>query len=209
MCSPWFTQAITLCNSRRCSLDPPRLPSGCTTLAKFRYSWLLTTAKRALSNKPHCRLQSISSHKATSDVTDAMSMSLCIPVPLVLVVQRDTASNEQRHCSFGGRSVCVCVSLSLIIIAYSVSLTQHSAERAQSSAWVIPADPGSAFNPTLRCTEKGAVPCRSELRSAQSQHCLCSRWSHITHTHTLAHIQLYDYIAILIRTSLCGKSLFI
>lgn len=94
--------------------------------------WLLTTAKRVVSSKPDCRLQSISSHKAMSDVTDAMSVSLCIWVPLVLVIQRDRASNEKKHCGVGGRSVCV--SLSLIIIAYSISLTQHSAERAQSTA---------------------------------------------------------------------------
>ncbi len=94
--------------------------------------WLLTTAKRAVSSKPDCGLQSISSHKAMSDVTDAMSMSLCLWVPLALVIQRDRTSNEKKHCGVADRSVCV--SLSLIIIAYSVSLTQHSAEGAQSTA---------------------------------------------------------------------------
>lgn len=94
--------------------------------------------------------------------------------------------------------VCVCLPLSLIIIAYSVSLTQHSAERAQSTVWVIPADPGSAFNPTLHCTEEGEMPRWSELRSARSQHWLWSQWSYITHA--LTHIQQCDYITILIRT---------
>ena len=112
---------------------------------------------------------------------------------LVLVIDRNRRGNEQMHCGVGGKGVCVFLFLSLIIIAYSVSLTRHSAERARSTAWVIPADPGSAFNPTLHCTEKGAVPHWSELRSAQSQHCLWSRPSHITHAHALTHTVMWLY----------------
>lgn len=178
MCLPWFTQGTRLCNSSCCSVNPTPAPLRLHHTGQIQIFWLLTTAKRAVSSKTDCRLQSISSHKAMRDVTDAMSMSLCLWVPLVLVNQSNRTSNEQRHSGFDGRGVCVHLSFSLIIIAYSVSLTRHSAERAQSTAWVIPADPGSAFNPTLHCTEKGAVPHRYDLRSAQSQHCLCSQWSH-------------------------------
>lgn len=107
------------------------------------------------------------------------------------LILRDRTRDKQRHCGDGGRSVSVCVSL--IIIAYSFSLTQHSAERAQSTAWVIPADPGSAFNPTLCCTEKGAVPHSSELRSAQSQQCLCSGRSNMSrvHLHTYGNVIIW------------------
>lgn len=38
VCLPGLTVSITLCNSRCCSLDRRQLPSGSTTLAKFRFS---------------------------------------------------------------------------------------------------------------------------------------------------------------------------
>lgn len=38
--------------------------------------WLLTPAKMAVSSKDDSRLQSISSHKATSDITDSVSLDV-------------------------------------------------------------------------------------------------------------------------------------
>lgn len=102
--------------------QPTPAPLRLYHTGQIQIFWFLTTAKRVVSSKPDCRLQSISSHKATNDVTDAMAMSLYMRVLLVFVIHRD-------------RSVCVsvCVCLSLIIMASSVSLTQHCAESPEHS----------------------------------------------------------------------------